>query len=367
MASGLESGLAMEGPFQQRWPWLGPDLQTLRDSVWPACLPADRGIARSIEIGPGEELIAFEDRPWGAALSPGPPRGWVLLLHGLGGSSNRQGVRRQALALQAAGFGVWRLNLRGAGASRPLAKGTYAASCNSDLLPVLAQCRQWAGGLPLLGVGLSLGGTMLLNALAAQPDGLDGLALVSSPLDLLACASQIELPRNGLYRIWLLQRLRAQTLADPFGLTAEERQSLEAGGGPRTIRGFDAAITAPRWGHRSVEAYYQAASPLAWLPERAPDLPPTILIHAADDPWVPVAGALQLRQAVEQAVEQFGPINFEVLISAQGGHNGFHGRKGRTGRSGRNPDGFKASWSDGLVRSWCLQRSSGGRLGRAAA
>lgn len=267
-----------------------------------------------------------------------PPLGWVLLLHGLGGSSNRQGVRRQALNLQAAGFGVWRLNLRGAGASRPLAKGTYAASCNRDLLPVLAFCRQLAGPLPLLGVGLSLGGTMLLNALAAQPQGLDGLALVSSPLDLGACADQIELPRNLVYRRWLLGRLRAQTLADPFGLLPAERQLLGAGPGPRTIRAFDAAITAPRWGHASVEAYYKAASPLGWLARLRPSWPPSLLIHAADDPWVPVAAARQL--------QNLDLAQFEVVISPVGGHNGFHGGDGVRG----------SSWSDRLVSRWCLRR-----------
>jgi len=38
-----------------------------------------------------------------------------LLLHGLGGSSRRRGLRRMALTFINAGFAVLRLNLRGAG------------------------------------------------------------------------------------------------------------------------------------------------------------------------------------------------------------------------------------------------------------
>jgi alpha-beta hydrolase superfamily lysophospholipase len=71
---------------------------------------------------------------------------------------------------------VLRLNMRGAGAGRSLASGTDGALCNRDLLPALQQARQLADqlaagnrSLPVFGVGLSLGGTMLLNAQLEQP------------------------------------------------------------------------------------------------------------------------------------------------------------------------------------------------------
>ena len=72
------------------------------------------------------------------------------------------------------------------GAGAPLASGTYAALCNRDLRPALRVARQLADlltagnpSLPLFGEGLSLGGTMLLNAQLEQPM-LDGLVCVSS-------------------------------------------------------------------------------------------------------------------------------------------------------------------------------------------
>ena len=87
----------------------------------------------------------------------------MVVLHGLGGSSRRQGLRRLTLSLQGAGFAVLRLNLRGADPGRHLAGGTYAASCNDDLLPVLERARQLTATLaleaglsqpvPLLGAG----------------------------------------------------------------------------------------------------------------------------------------------------------------------------------------------------------------------
>ena len=280
-------------------------------------------------MGGEAAVLALVDPP-----VAGAPRALVLLLHGLGGSSEREGLRRMGLSLTAAGFAVWRLNLRGAGPGRPLAPGTYAARCDRDLLPVLELARQRAGGLPLFGVGISLGGTMLLNACLASPGVLDGVVCTSSPLDLALCSQQIELPRNRVYQRWLLRRLCAQTLADPFGVSDAERQALQGPERPRTIRGFDAAITAPRWGYASVDDYYREASPLPRLLSAAADLPPSLLLHALDDPWVPASGA--------QFLAQQDLAGLEVVLTAHGGHNGFHG-------VGDQP---LSCWGDQLVASW---------------
>jgi predicted alpha/beta-fold hydrolase len=256
--------------------------------------------------------------------------------------------------LQRAGFAVLRLNMRGAGAGRRLARGTYAANSNRDLLPVLGRARELAAGQPLLGMGISLGGTKLFNALLSsaaerQAAGLDpalplldGLVTISSPLDLRVCSLQIELPRNRVYEGWLLKRLIAQTLADPFGVSASEREALEgrAASGPlRSIRDFDAAITAPRWGYSSVEHYYAQASPLAGLldGDRRFSLPPSLVVHAEDDPWVPVTSTLELAAARLPDVE--------VLLTPLGGHNGFHA-------SSDGPGGLGGCWTDRLTARW---------------
>ena len=292
-------------------------------------MPLDRGEPLAIAVGSDGALLALVDPP-----VAGAPRALVLLLHGLGGSSEREGLRRMGLSLQAAGFSVWRLNLRGAGPGRPLALGTSAASCDRDLLPVLELARHRAGGLPLFGVGISLGGTMLLNSCLVTPGVLDALVCTSSPLDLSLCSQQIELPRNRVYQRWLLRRLCAQALADPFGVSDVERQALQGPEQPRTIRGFDAAITAPRWGYASVDDYYREASPLPRLLSEAADLPPSLLLHALDDPWVPASGA--------QFLAQQDLAGLEVVLTAHGGHNGFHG-------VGDQP---LSCWGDQLVASW---------------
>ena len=377
----LKSSLAAElglPPFRPRWPWWGADLQTLRDTLRMSPFGPDKGQPVLTDLGPGERLLSFLDGPLDGPINQplphpltargdlGQARGLVLVLHGLGGSSQAPGVRRLGQLLQQNGFGVLRPNLRGAGLGRPLAQGSYAAQCNRDLLPLLAQARQLAEGRPLLAVGLSLGGTVLLNGCLAQtslgspapsPPGLpclDGLACVSSPLDLAACSAQIDQPRNRIYQRWLLQRLDQQVRGDA---RADRPDGLSAGpGGPApSIRSFDAQITAPRWGYPSVDAYYAEASPLAPLLQGALGqglgLPPTLWLHASDDPWVPangtegLAGALAGALAGSLDAQAPGRGPWEVLITPGGGHNGFHGQG----------DPSTASWSDRLVLAWLLR------------
>ena len=339
-------------PFRQRLPWWGADLQTLRDTICAARLPEDLSSALTIELGGADALLARLSLPQTEV-----PRALVVLIPGLGGCADGPGIRRLAAHQVAAGVAVLRLNMRGAGAGRPLASGTYAALCNRDLLPALRQARQLADqlaagrpSLPLFGVGLSLGGTMLLNAQLEQ-SLLDGLVCISSPLDLVQCADQFDRPRNRLYRRWVLRRLRQLTLDDPHGVTPAERALLCGPKRVRSLQAFDAAITAQRWGHASLAAYYTAASPLQPLlaaVETGRTMPPILLLHAADDPWVPVAATAELAM---QAQRWRCPW-LDTVITARGGHNGFHSREHVECLQG----GSKVSWADQQTKAWLRGR-----------
>jgi predicted alpha/beta-fold hydrolase len=117
-----------------------------------------------------------------------------------------------------------------------------------------------------------------------------------------------------------------------------------------------------------VEHYYAAASPLAKLQAGA-QLPPTLLLHALDDPWVPAAPALSLAsiQALAPspdpalslsqapALNTFGGAaaptpgaqssRLQLLITRHGGHNGFHGQ-------GDGKQQMPGCWGDRLTARW---------------
>ena len=117
-------------------PWLGGDLQTLRDTLKPPRLPVDLGEHVPVPMACGGQLLAVHDHcPYAQGL--------VLLLHGLGGHSDREGLRRMGLALQAAGFSVLRLNLRGAGKGRALAslKKIVVATKHERHPQLMAACK----------------------------------------------------------------------------------------------------------------------------------------------------------------------------------------------------------------------------------
>ncbi len=342
-------------PFKERIPWIGPDLQTLRDTFASDELPDVHSSEIRINVPPlksrktgGGSLVAYLDKP----SSPLRINGLVLLLHGLGGSTRRRGLTRMANALVQSNFAVLKLNLRGSDPCREFVDGTYAAECNSDLIPVLRRAReissqltddyQASKNIPLFGAGISLGGTILLNACMCDESLLDGLVCISSPLDLNECSSSIERPRNFIYQKWLLNRLIRQTLEDPFGIEEREKNALliNKKDKKRTIndiRSFDDLITAPRWGYKDVGEYYAKASPFFPLIKNEKSLPKTLFIQSKDDPWVPSLAAEKLMEKMKFSNNQKAN---KFIFTEKGGHNGFHGVQG--------------CWGDQVVSKWFL-------------
>ena len=313
---GLLSDLEIR-PFKERIPWIGPDLQTLRDTFASDELPDAHSSEILIKVPPlksrkvgGGSLVAYLDKPPIASTL----NGLVLLLHGLGGSTRRRGLTRMASALVQSNFAVLKLNLRGSDPCRNFVDGTYAAECNSDLIPVLKRAREityqltkkyeCVKNIPLYGAGISLGGTILLNACMCDQSLLDGLVCISSPLDLNECSSSIERPRNFIYQKWLLNRLIRQTLEDPFGIEEREKNALVINKKDKkreinNIRSFDNLITAPRWGYKNVEEYYAKASPFFSLMKNEKPIPKTLFIQSKDDPWVPFLAAKKLMEKIK--------------------------------------------------------------------
>ena len=296
----------------------------------------------------GGFLVAYLDKP----SSVSSINGLVLLLHGLGGSTRRRGLTRMASALVQSNFAVLKLNLRGSDPCRNYVDGTYAAECNSDLIPVLRRAReisyqltedyQSSKNIPVFGAGISLGGTILLNACMCDESLLDGLVCISSPLDLNECSSSIERPRNFIYQKWLLNRLIRQTLEDPFGIEEREKNALLINRKDKErkindIRSFDNLITAPRWGYKDVGEYYAKASPFFSLIENKKSLPKTLFIQSKDDPWVPFLAAEKLMEKMKFSNNQ---IANQFIFTEKGGHNGFHGGQG--------------CWGDQVVSKWFL-------------
>lgn len=164
---------------------------------------------------------------------------------------------------------------------------------------------------------------MLVKLVAEQGgDGLDlaGAIAISAPLDLAASADALNRGFSRVYQRHLLHALKRKVTtklaAGPLPITLSARQ-LE---GLETFWAYDNAVTAPLHGFQSASDYYQRASAGRLLGDI--ELP-TLLLHAADDPFMP-ADLFSRLPALADAVR--------LEIARQGGHVGFvESRQGRLG------------------------------------
>jgi predicted alpha/beta-fold hydrolase len=235
----------------------------------------------------------------------------VVLIHGLGGSQDSIYLRASASHWLVAGHPVIRLNLRGAGASRPLCRFQYHAGRTDDLRDALAALLPEFDGRGFLIAGFSLGGNMLLKFAAEHAHTLPvlGVASVSAPIDLAASSRRFLEPRNRFYHQYILGGMKREVLADTH-LTQEERRRVARA---RSIWEFDELLVAPRNGYRDAEHYYAENMARRFLDEVRV---PALVIHARNDPWIPADAYTSYRWSDNP--------NLVPLLPENGGHVGFH-------------------------------------------
>ncbi|MET1028874.1 MAG: alpha/beta fold hydrolase [Dongiaceae bacterium] len=291
--------------FVPRFPWIGGDLQTLRNLLRPPKLELARwpgeSIAFAMADGTGDQLIGEVHRPSAAPGETLPTRPLVILLHGLTGSMDSTYIQVSAMHLLRAGFPVLRLNLRGAGPSRGKTQAFYHAGRSADLHEVIRRLdgRLASNGICL--VGYSLGGNIVLKYMAERGSLAPIMAAVSvsAPIDLAATQRRIGAWRNRRYHDSLLIDMKLERPC-PDDI--------------RSIFAFDNHVVAPANGFVDAADYYRqsSAAPMLGAIRR-----PTLLIHAENDPWIPAA--------MYREIDWSAHRRLRLLMPRSGGHVGFHG------------------------------------------
>ena len=277
--------------------------------------PAERLLLPTND-GSGDRLAAALNRPPAAAEEPSGRRPPVLLLHGVTGCEDSAYMREAAAFFLECGHPVLRLNFRGAGPSRATCRLHHHAGRTGDIDAAIRGLDPALTGRGLLAVGFSLGGNTLLKYLGEERGRAAPLlaaASVSAPIDLVAGAAFLQRRRNALYDRYILRNLKRGSLAPPAELTDAERAAIR---GARSVVEFDDRFTAPRHGYASARVYYAAASALPFLPAIRT---PTLLIHARNDPFVPITPYLTLDWS---RLPRLTP-----LLPRGGGHLGFNDRR----------------------------------------
>lgn len=294
--------------FKARAPWFGPDLQTLRNAIVRPRFDLTHMSPRKLVFSASnatDQLSGYWHRH---KQETGKPT--VVLIHGLTGSSEATTIRASAFNLLRAGFPVLRLNLRGAGDTARHCASQYHTGLTEDLAAVLDQLPAEAVQGGVLFYGYSLGANQILKFLGERKGfGIVKAAVaVSAPIDPRLAVETLMEARNWFYHRALLKAMQQQArLCD---LPASMKVAADAA---RTIRQFDDFVTAPMHGFADSEDFYESVGAKRLL-DRIET--PTLILHAEDDPWIPVRSLHAVPWAAYEALT--------YIEAPGGGHCGFH-------------------------------------------
>lgn len=244
----------------------------------------------------------------------------TILLHGLAGSGDSVYIVGMQHALRARGLTSVTMYFRSAGGEPNRLARIYHGGDTRDLEALIAALQLRFPGRPLLAIGYSLGGNVLLKHLGERGAGspLRATTSVCAPLELGVCADQLDIGLARVYRNRLLRELLHNIALKREALLRsgkrDELEKLLAIGELSTIhtfRQYDGRVIAPLHGFRDADDYYRRSSARQFLGRI---VKPTLLVHAVDDPFMTPRLAPR-QEEVSAAVT--------LAVSEQGGHVGF--------------------------------------------
>lgn len=207
----------------------------------------------------------------------------------------------------------------------------YCGICSDDVQQIISHLRRKYPSFPVYAIGWSMGGCMLVRHMADSGDEcqLAAAMAVSPALDIGAIYEHFSGSKRSLgswyglvigFKLWLYFIKHRHELA----------------GGPVSIwdafcgmfKGYEQAVFVPLWGLRDVNEYHERASVHTSV---ANITRPLLVVHARDDPVVPVA-SLPLKELAANP-------NIITAITRHGGHMGY--------TSGRTP--FLGAWTDRVL------------------
>ncbi len=238
----------------------------------------------------------------------------IVIVHGLEGSSDGNYVRGIAEKAAHRGFHVVRMNQRNCGGTEALTPTLYNSGMSGDYRAVFEELSSADGFEQIFFVGYSMGGNLVTKMAgefgSAVPKALRGVCAVCPAIDLAACADALERLDNYLYQRRFVKGLMSR-YARKHKLFPD-RYPIKGLPPVRTVRQFDDIITAPHFGFRDAQDYYDHVGA-----KRVADQirVPMLMIIAQDDPFVPYASFLAAKISENPTIQFVAPQH--------GGHCGF--------------------------------------------
>jgi predicted alpha/beta-fold hydrolase len=293
--------------------WLkNPHAQTMFPSL-PWAWPSRPVLRRETLELPDGDVTAVDWLVDGDSLPDAAPL--LVILHGLEGSANSSYAR---MLMDTAADRGWRacvLHFRDCGDYRNRLPRRYHAGETNDLRHFLNELQTLRGASgyagPLLAVGYSLGGNVLLKYLgeSGSDTPLAAAVAVCAPLDLHVCAEALNTGFSKRYQSYLLRRMKNAVTDkfDPHTAAFDWDRAMRS----RTFAEFDDAVTAPLHGFNGKQDYYDRCSATHFLDQIET---PSLVINSLDDPFMSPA-------VIPDASKLSDAVTLE--IADNGGHVGF--------------------------------------------
>ncbi len=303
---------------------------TIAAVYWPRRFALPKAEARLFRVAEGSQLLAACH--WQEGKRKDVPV--IAIVHGLEGSCDSNYVLGIAEKAYQRGFHVVRLNQRNCGGSEKFTPTLYNSGLSEDYRAVFEELTEGDGFTQVFFVGYSMGGNLVTKMAGeygdAAPRALRGICTICPAIDLAASADALGKRENYFYQQHFVSGLMAR-YARKVALFPKiySRNGL---GKISSVRGFDDAITAPCFGYRDAQEYYEAASARKVV---ARVRVPMLMITAQDDPFVPYESFLAA------LVEENPAIRF--MAPQHGGHCGFISRHG----------GVERFWAEARVLDFC--------------
>lgn len=261
------------------------------------------------------ECVRLADKDYMTMETCTPPN-WrvtdptVVLVHGLCGSHKSNYLQRLAKKFYKLGVKTVRVNLRGCGSGRGLARFFYHSGSSDDVLAMLKVLKNKYPQSSISLIGFSLGGNIVLKLAGelgeSAKDLLTQVIAVSPPVDLKSSVHLIGKPDNQMYQRYFIRLLRSDVHYRHMQFNLPEVRIPYN----MTIFEFDEYYIAPQIGFASALQYYDACSAKHVLNKI---VVPCHILFAQDDPIID-------SEVIEEKTLR---DNISILKTPNGGHMGF--------------------------------------------
>jgi len=286
--------------------------QTVYPSLPWACRAWPEMRRQALDLPDGDTTAVDWHVPGDSLAATAP---LLVILHGLEGSAESSYARMLMEAAYGLGWRSCVLHFRDCGDYRNRLPRRYHAGETNDLryfldtLQGAPEAPENSG--PLLAVGYSLGGNVLLKYLGESGDEtpLRAATAVCVPLNLHKCAEALNQGFSRGYQRYLLKRMK-KSIREKFDrhtAAFDWNKAMKA----RTFGEFDDWVTAPLHGFDGMRDYYDRCSSVHFLKDIAR---PTLIINALDDPFMTRDVIPDDDQLSEQVI---------LEVAEAGGHVGF--------------------------------------------